>query len=428
MQSFYLSCILLTVPLGAFSQAGTDASMPRAQELTLAQALDMALTNNQALMVARTKGKAARGAAMERSAFPNPELELTAEEWPVSGGRGFRDAKQTIGVAQRIPWPGKRGTDIKAGQQSVLAQESAAQAFARNLQREVAESFFRALAVKGKVEAASELLQVSKDTSAKLRRKVEAGAAPSQESLRADVESTQIENEQTGLKLELEAERTTLSGLIGLTDTIAQPVGSLEQVAADGSPRPGPEKWLAHHPAIAGAEAETRAAELRVSRARIEAYPDVTFGVAGGVEGPDRTSIVEFRMGIPLPLFDRKKGQRLGAEADLERARLEMEGLKRQLVRSWELARRRELTSVARVDAMRRATLPNAREALRLVRAGYEEGKFTMVDLLDTQRTLTRVLFDYQDKLLEMNLARAELAALSGRSPVNINDLEQKKN
>ena len=62
-------------------------------------------------------------------------------------------------------------------------------------------------------------------------------------------------------------------------------------------------------------------------------------------------------------------------------------------------------------------------EALRLVQTGFEQGKFGFIDLADTQRTTAEVRLTYQQKLLEMNIAQAELAALlqpeTNQSPTN---------
>ena len=58
--------------------------------------------------------------------------------------------------------------------------------------------------------------------------------------------------------------------------------------------------------------------------------------------------------------------------------------------------------------------LPKANEALRLVQTGFEQGKFGFIDLLDTQRTTAEVRLTYQQKLLELNVAQAELEALLG--------------
>ena len=64
------------------------------------------------------------------------------------------------------------------------------------------------------------------------------------------------------------------------------------------------------------------------------------------------------------------------------------------------------------VGNYRERILPKANEALRLVQTGFEQGKFNFIDLVDTQRTAAEVRRAYQEKLLEMNVAQAELEAL----------------
>jgi cobalt-zinc-cadmium efflux system outer membrane protein len=65
----------------------------------------------------------------------------------------------------------------------------------------------------------------------------------------------------------------------------------------------------------------------------------------------------------------------------------------------------------------RERILPKAAEALRLVQTGFEQGKFNFIDLLDTQRTTAEARLAYQHRLLELNLAQAELEALLQPQP-----------
>ena len=45
-------------------------------------------------------------------------------------------------------------------------------------------------------------------------------------------------------------------------------------------------------------------------------------------------------------------------------------------------------------------------------RPASKQGKFNFIDLVDTQRTTAEVRLAYQQKLLELNIAQAELEAL----------------
>ena len=74
-------------------------------------------------------------------------------------------------------------------------------------------------------------------------------------------------------------------------------------------------------------------------------------------------------------------------------------------------------TAAEQVANYRERILPKANEALRLVQRGFEEGKFGFIDLLDTQRTAAEVRLAYQQKLLELNVAQADIEALFARVP-----------
>jgi cobalt-zinc-cadmium efflux system outer membrane protein len=69
-------------------------------------------------------------------------------------------------------------------------------------------------------------------------------------------------------------------------------------------------------------------------------------------------------------------------------------------------------TEAEQVEAYRADILPKAEEALRMVRGGYDAGKFGFTDLVDTQRTVAEARLGYWEKVLEMNLTAAGLEAL----------------
>ncbi|MFA7005688.1 MAG: TolC family protein, partial [Verrucomicrobiia bacterium] len=68
------------------------------------------------------------------------------------------------------------------------------------------------------------------------------------------------------------------------------------------------------------------------------------------------------------------------------------------------------------VETYRTRIVPKAEAASRLVRTGYEAGKFGLLDILDTQRTTFEVRLTYYDRLLELNSAQAELEALLAKN------------
>jgi outer membrane protein TolC len=67
------------------------------QALTLEGAIGLALESNPELRASSGRMDAAAGRAYQARLWSNPALELSAEDWPVSGG-GFAGAKKLVGL------------------------------------------------------------------------------------------------------------------------------------------------------------------------------------------------------------------------------------------------------------------------------------------------------------------------------------------
>jgi cobalt-zinc-cadmium efflux system outer membrane protein len=387
---------------------------PAARPLTLETSIRLALENNPALRAAHSRVEAAAGRARQAGLWANPELELSAEDWPVSGGgRGFSDAKQTIGVTQTLPFPGKKPLERQMGLAGV--KRSAAELALRRteLVRDTKAAFFQVLAAGRSVEIARELALVAESSSAAARKRVEAGAAAYQEQLRAEIVAEQAALELAGLERDLVIARQTLATRIGRPELGDAPLsGTLAERADPALLAVSEEAWLGAHPGAVAARADLDRVQLEQRRADKEPWPDMKMGLAGGRIGETGESIIELRFSFPLPLVDQSRGRKQEAAADVNAADAEWKSVQLELRGEWIRASKRYLTAVAQVDACRERILPKADEALKLVQTGFEQGRLGFMDLLDTQRTVAETRMAGQQKLLEMNIAQAELEAL----------------
>mgnify|MGYP001290534269 FL=1 len=98
-----------------------------------------------------------------------PELELSAEDWPVSNGRGFSDAKQTIGIVQTLPYPGKKSLDKQIGGAGVKLSEAELALRRTEIVRNVKAGFFRVLATEQLVEVSTQLVAVAESSAVTAR-------------------------------------------------------------------------------------------------------------------------------------------------------------------------------------------------------------------------------------------------------------------
>ena len=389
------------------------AALSSTNALTLDTAIRLALLNNPELRAAGARVDAAAGRAYQAKAWSNPELVLNAEDWPVNEGRGFPDAKQTIGIAQTLPFPGKKSLDRQLGGAGVKL--SAAELALRRTEiiRDVKAGFFRVLASGRLVEVSAEMVTVAESSAATAQKRVDAGAAAYQEQLRAEVQLEQARTELSSCQRELAAARLNFALLLGRPELNNHKLeGALVETPETRFLEGNAGPLLATHPSLNAAQANLERAQLASRRARLEAYPDVKVGVAGGRIGATDESIIQLGFSLPLPLFDTGKGRRQEAQANLRVAEAEQQAVRQQLQREWAGALKRYRTAASQVSNYRERILPKSAEALQLVQIGFEQGKFGFIDLVDTQRTTAEARLAYQGKLLEMNLAQAELEAL----------------
>lgn len=346
------------------------------------------LENNPELRAAGARVEAAAGRAYQARKWSNPELELTAEDWPVSHGRGFSDAQQTIGVAQTLPFPGKKSLDKRMGGAEVKVSDAERALRRTELVRDVKVSFFRVLASERLVAVSTQLVAVAESSATTARKRVDAGAAAYQEQLRAEVQWEQARTELTGFERELATARQGFATLLGRPDlSDAKLLGALAEAPDAALMAAGAEGSLDRHPSAAAARANLDRAELANRRARLEPYPDVKVGVGGGRIGETDQSIIQLGFSFPLPIIDRGKGKQQEARANVRVAEAELRAVRQQLRREWANALKRYRAAAEQVAIYRERILPKADEALRLVQTGFEQGKFGFIDLVDTQRT-----------------------------------------
>jgi outer membrane protein, heavy metal efflux system len=405
--------LLLAVVLGSVSALPAVSrevqSSPVTNILTLEAAIRLALQSNPELRAADSQISSATGRAYQSKLWANPELELSAEDWPTGGG-GFTDAKKLVGMSQTVPFPGKKKLDGRIGTLGVRVSEAEYRVRRVELVREVKTAFFEVLAAGRLVEVARELVAVSESSAATARKRVQAGAAADQEQLRAEIPLEEARTELAGFEREQEIARQKLAMLLGRPDLQAAPLsGALAETANLSLLKDGPAHWLARHPSVVAARASKERTEAEYRRARLEPYPDVKLGAAGGQEAGGAGSIVQFTLSVPVPIIDRSKGRKQESQANVSVAEAELVAVEQRVLRDWGMASQRLRTAVEQAANYRERILPKAKEALRLVQRGFEDGKFGFIDLLDTQRTAAQVRLAYQHKLLALNVAQAEI-------------------
>jgi cobalt-zinc-cadmium efflux system outer membrane protein len=190
-------------------------------------------------------------------------------------------------------------------------------------------------------------------------------------------------------------------------------LGSLAEVA----PPPPLADLLARveeSPELARRVEEIERWEALVALEDAQRSPDVTANAGvRRIEESDDTALL-FGVTVPLPSFNRNRGERLAVRRELSKARQLHRAARLRIETALRASANEVASSYAEIAALRDGALPKAESALRGVRDGYGRGLLRYVDVLDAQRTLFELRTRELDALRRYHGAVAEIERLTG--------------
>ena len=385
--------------------------------LSLEAAVEMALRENAGLRAAAARVEGAEARAAAAGLWPGAGLEVGFEDGPAAGARSLFEAKQTVGVTQTFPWPGKRRLDRQVGRMGLELEQAEQKIRRMELVREVKTAFVRVLAAEEALRISEELEQVTEAAVSVARERVAAGDASEIDLLRLEIGAARVRNEAAVWRERRQHGRAMLALLLGRPDLrearLCEPEPDLVERAravltvgtASG----------AESPVLEVARLQQQQAELEWRRARLEVWPDPTVTVAAGRgAAPDRDAVVELRLTFPLPPWDGGQSRRRESWARMqERAALAVAAAQRHQLHMT-AARARVATCLERVVRYREEILPRAMAGLQGAETAVAEGRWGLADVLAARQTLAELRLAYVEQWLELGLAVAELEALEG--------------
>ena len=354
----------------------------------------------------------ARGVAEQARARPNPTVSVYAENFAGDTLRNASNQQQTtFQIDQPIELGGKRSARIAAGEAGIVLAQARTRdgrlLYATELARayagaELAER--RISIAEDQVEAATQDLKVAQALvgAGKEARLRQLQAETDLNTLRADLETVRAQKTVALARL------SALAGVpIPFTGVSESLVGRLNARPATGPIDP------MQATTVKVAEAERDAAARAVTLQQRLAIPNVTAQLGVRQLRVASGPAIVAGIGIPLPLFDRNRGNISAAQADLQGAearaaiaRLDAETGSRAALALVEAADQRAVAA--------ERTLATADEAYRLARVAYEAGKSPLIELLAARRNLGATRVVLLDAVSARIDARANLARLQG--------------
>ncbi|MBF0606148.1 MAG: TolC family protein [Candidatus Magnetobacterium sp. LHC-1] len=404
---------VVIVLLAIFISTSPAAAL-ETNDLTLEQAITLAIEKSPELTSASWEVRARQGRVMQVDTLPNPEIEFSIDNFLGNKDlRGFDGAEYTLAITQLIELGGKRAKRAYvAGIERNLAGWDY-EAKKHDLLNEVTKAFIDVIAQQELLEVNNDIYRIAEQSLATVSARVQAGKVSPIEETRASTELSKTRIELARAKISLDAARKRLSTLLGSpTPFFEKAIGQLnldanipswEQLVLSIGNNPDIARWLS--------EVEQRKAALNLEQANRISDPSVSIGVKRFTE--TETSAIVAGISFPLPLFNRNTGAIAESESRLSKANEEQKAaiLKTQTaVTAGYLA----LSSAfAEATALKTDIIPGIQGAFDAVQEGYRYGKFAYLDLLDAQRSLAESKKQYIESLAAYGKAYADIERLT---------------
>lgn len=382
--------------------------------LTLQQALALALMQNPELEAFSHELRASEARALQAGLPPNPELELEIESFDRDGA-GYNSSEPSLLLSQVIELGGKRSKRARVAQALGKVAGLAYERKRLEVFTLTANRFIEVIAAERRFELTQALLALAEQTSRSVDERVNAGKESPVLKTKTSAEMEMARLDVVDAEIALIVARTALAALWGSEHSEFQIAASnFDSVRETLPPLDGLRTQLVANPELAEQQAEVQAHQAALQAAQAGRIPDLTF--AAGVQRyeEDRTHALIFGIGVPLPLFDRNQGHIAAARHELAGAMAEERSVSIDLSSRLTSTYLRLSAAHRRALALRLTIVPGLQEAYTATHSGYKEGKYDLLYVLDTQRTLFAAKRDMVDALVEYHTALNDLEQLAG--------------
>lgn len=384
------------------------AAAPSAEAMTLATAIALAMQGNPEVAAALRQVEAAEGPLLQGRARPNPELAYSLED--------SRSQTRTQSWQLNLPIElgGKRAARIQAAEKAreqSLAQLAQVRA---TLRADVIAAYFDVLGAQQRLALAQDSAALAASSTDAVGKRVAAGKL-------SPVEETKARVAQSGVRVELaraaSEERSAWIRLQALWGSAGPRAATL---AGQATELPAVPQWaslqsmVAASPALAVARLEVERRQALTEIERSKRVPDVTLSAGVQRANEMQRNVLLLGVSVPLPVFDRNQGNLLEALKLEDKARDELQATTLRLHSEVAQAYERLATLATEVRSLEAEVLPGAKSAYDAAGIGFENGKFSFLEVLDAQRTYFAARSQYLLALAQAHRAAAEIDRLLG--------------
>jgi cobalt-zinc-cadmium efflux system outer membrane protein len=181
---------------------------------------------------------------------------------------------------------------------------------------------------------------------------------------------------------------------------------------------------LARNPQLARWTAERERRQAALAMAQAQGRPDLTLSAGPRLEGKANEVTAVAGVSLPLPFWNRNQGAIQEARANVAKAAEEQRGAEAKAFAALHEAYQTLLRAAGEIEILERDVLPGAAQAEEMTRVGYEQARFTQLEILEARRTLLASQTQNLRAHADYHKALAEIEALTA-APIRLTALSK---
>ena len=405
---------------------------PKSPPMFIEEAVATTLANNPSLAEMQARYQALSEIPSQRGTLPDPVLGLNALNFPTDSFNVGQEpmTQMQLGLSQVLPFPGKLSLEKRISEFEALAARHSVDELQLLLVRDTERSWWRLFYLDRTLDVVESNQDLLRQFVEVAKTKYEVGDGLQQDTLLAQLELSKLFDQEIRLQAIRRNQAIQLNVLMDVAPD--EPIVLPGKVSTH-LPKILKENDLYNraqdiHPSLEEEASYISAAEARLKLARKQYYPDFKLGVSYGNRsgenplpiGGDRSDFVSVLFSVNLPIYHKRKLDRA-----VSQRRMELRQRRDSLRDEWGIIRS-EISAAstdydeakALFDLFDTGIIPQARQTVASMLAGYQVNKVDFLNLVGSQVTLLNYEIQYWKALTDAHQALARLRAAVGEEQV----------
>jgi outer membrane protein, heavy metal efflux system len=411
-KKLFLPLILVVIIAGNFSSLSAEDN----KAISLDEIIRMSLKNNTELKAAQANLKASEAQIGVSWGLPNPSIGAEYQNIPQGTLKLDEADMKMYTFTQEIPWPGKLLVRGKISRQATGIAEQEYKAKQRKIINQVKQAYFE-------LYLAYQVIDINRDNSRILEqivkvaeRKYSLDKASLSEALKAQLESSKLENNLISLENQKQTAEAKLRALLNLEPSASVGI-PVYQENQDSNYNIDDLYNLAklNRPDLQIAEANIKQSNFKLALAKREYLPDFMLTYKQRMMGNELAGWDGmFSMSIPLWFWQSQSNMVKQMQAEKEMSQNDYTAMENMALAEIKQMYLKLDTVQRQINLTRTTIIPQAEQVLSVSQTGYQAGKVDFLDLLDTQRMYLETKLEYYMSIVDYQMTKAELEEMVG--------------